>query len=192
MSFVTSAAFSPDSRRIAYNKDQGVTIVDVTSGSTVNQFPFMMASSVEYSPDGKELLVAGDKTLRLINPDSDQLIATMTDTRGPLFAAIFSPDGKYIISGAGSNIRVWDADTHVAIGDLKGGYGTISDLGISADDRRIVANNFVGGGLWPGPAEWPDLLCNRLIHNMSDKQWNEWVEPDIPYELACPDLPKAG
>jgi len=28
-----------------------------------------------------------------------------------------------------------------------------------------------------------------LTENMSHKQWNEWVSPDIEYIKVCPDLP---
>jgi hypothetical protein len=45
--------------------------------------------------------------------------------------------------------------------------------------------------VWPGPAAWPDLLCAKLTTNMSHKQWDEWVSPDIDYIQVCPDLPIA-
>ena len=71
-----------------------------------------------------------------------------------------------------------------------------SNLAITDDNRQIVADNLLvddysGGGIWPGPRAWPDLLCAKVTQNMSDKQWNQWVEPAIPYTAACPDLPKA-
>jgi WD40 repeat protein len=191
-SYISSAAFSPDSRHVIYNGDQGLRIVDVTSGQTVKEFPFMSAYSVAYRADGEQILVAGDKTIRLVEPDSDRVLAEMTDTRGEINAAVFTPDGRYIISGSSGGVRVWDAETHQAIGDLNGGSEYIADIGTSSDGRRIVTDNLPGGGVWPGPAEWPDLLCSKLTQNMSDQQWNEWVDPSIPYQPACPGLPKAG
>jgi len=31
-------------------------------------------------------------------------------------------------------------------------------------------------------------MCAKLATNMSQKQWNEWVSPDIDYVKACPNL----
>ena len=45
--------------------------------------------------------------------------------------------------------------------------------------------------LWPAPMACPDLLCAKLTTNMSQKQWRDWVSPDIDYIKACPDLPIA-
>jgi hypothetical protein len=41
---------------------------------------------------------------------------------------------------------------------------------------------------------YPDAIsamCAKLATNMSQKQWNEWVSPDIHYVKACPNLPIA-
>ena len=42
--------------------------------------------------------------------------------------------------------------------------------------------------VWPAVAG-PKDLCDKLTANMSHKQWNEWVSPDIDYIKVCPDLP---
>lgn len=42
--------------------------------------------------------------------------------------------------------------------------------------------------LWPAVAP-PDMLCAKLIANMSHQQWRDWVSPDIEYTQACPNLP---
>ena len=47
--------------------------------------------------------------------------------------------------------------------------------------------------LWPVPAPSPspEALCAKLTHNMSRKQWNNWVSPAIDYIAVCPGLPEA-
>ena len=37
----------------------------------------------------------------------------------------------------------------------------------------------------------PEMLCAKLTANMSHKQWDVWVSPDIDYVQACPGLPIA-
>jgi hypothetical protein len=43
--------------------------------------------------------------------------------------------------------------------------------------------------VWPGPAAWPEMLCDKLSANMSHQQWRDWIAPDINYIQACPNLP---
>ena len=45
--------------------------------------------------------------------------------------------------------------------------------------------------VWPAVAS-PEDLCSKLTQNMSHKQWDEWVSPDIDYITGCPDLPIAA
>ena len=35
--------------------------------------------------------------------------------------------------------------------------------------------------LWPTYPDPASAMCAKLATNMSHKQWNEWVLPDIPY-----------
>jgi hypothetical protein len=38
---------------------------------------------------------------------------------------------------------------------------------------------------------WADTLCGKLTRNMSAKEWQEWVSPEIEYRERCPGLPIA-
>jgi WD40 repeat protein len=206
---ITSAAFSPDSRRLVHNKGFRATVVDVSSGRTVKgPFDELSAEYVAYRPDGAQILAVGPnrsgstmaRTINLIDPQSGQIVAEMNDSTG-ITAPTFSADGKYIISGHDNAIRVWDAENHTAIGDITGGTSQADVIAISDDNSLIVSNNlsidrggdtFKEPGIWPGPAAWPDLLCDKLAENMSDEDWSEWIGTEIPYTPACPDLPKAA
>jgi hypothetical protein len=50
-----------------------------------------------------------------------------------------------------------------------------------------------GVQLWPGPQVWSDELCAKLSANISERQWREWISPDIDYRGdLCRNLPTAG
>jgi len=89
------------------------------------------------------------------------------------------------VSGDG-HLQFWDVDSGTPLGNPipKG-----SIIG-SAEDGRVAltAEVFPGFRIMRSRPTAADL-CAKLVSNMSRKQWNEWVSPDIPYQKACPDLP---
>lgn len=90
--------------------------------------------------------------------------------------------------------RIWNADTGDQIGTPLGGHErSVRYVKVSLDGRRIVSSaNDDTIRIWPGPAAWPELLCDKLTANMSRPQWKEWVSPDIDYMPQCPGLPIPG
>jgi hypothetical protein len=51
----------------------------------------------------------------------------------------------------------------------------------TADSARVL--------VWPGPARWADLICSKLVMNMSREQWRTWISAAIPYQPQCEGLP---
>jgi WD40 repeat protein/serine/threonine protein kinase len=67
--------------------------------------------SAVFAPDGKRVLTTDDKSARMWDASSGQLLFTMShgDT---VHAAVFSPDGSRIITaGADGAVRIWNAAT---------------------------------------------------------------------------------
>ena len=72
---------------------------------------------------------------------------------------------------------------------LTGHANTVYGVAFSPDGQRLAsASGDNTARLFPVAAT-SKTLCDKLIENMSRKQWREWVSPDIPYIATCPGLP---
>ena len=124
----------------------------------------------------------------------------------PITAMDVSADGALIVTGGdGGQIQLWNGDEHVLISDRFSGHTNDDAAGrgnrirsvfmaadgsyfLTADDGKIL--------VWPGPNLWAEILCSKLLVNMSDKHWKEWITGriakagSIPYTEQCPGLPK--
>lgn len=149
--------------------------------------------SLTYSPDGHLLAsAADDATIRLWNPQTREPVGQpLTGHTDAIFDVAFSPDGTRLVSAsADTSVRVWDVATGRQFGDpLYGHSGFVLSVAYRPDGK-----SFASGGrdgfvhLWPATAT-PEVVCDKLNANMSHKQWDEWVSPDIDYIKACPGLP---
>jgi len=111
-SYVKGVCFSPDGKRLASaSRDGSIRIWDTENGSCVltKVFGTEGCSSVEYSKDGKYLLITYGKTVKVLDATSGTCIQTF---HGHLFSvntATFSPDGKRIVSASwDNNVIIWD------------------------------------------------------------------------------------
>jgi WD40 repeat protein len=105
-----------------------------------------------------------------------------------------SADGGLIATGgtdkASGQVQLWDGLEHVRIGTsvLAPRSGNVGSVAIAPDASFFVTADHREILVWPGPAQWPDMICSKLVWNMSRKQWREWVSPVIPYQEQCPGL----
>jgi WD40 repeat protein len=198
---VIRASFSPDGSRVvtASVQDNALRVWSADTGQPIGQ-PMKghteLVWSVAFSPDGQRVVSGGfDKTVRVWDIDTGQPVAPpMTGHTDVVSAVTFSPDGHRVVSGSwDQTLRLWDTDTGQALGPpMTGHTDGVTSVAFSPDGGRVISGSTDGTvRAWPTPdhGAWSDLLCDKLIANMSRQEWKVWVSPDIDFIAVCPDLP---
>ncbi len=115
--------------------------------STVKMFPLAEASLgvTALSPDGRRIVSASDKALRLWDAETGAPIGgPLVGHTEPVSSVAFSPDGTRIVSGGRDDVvRLWDAATGVPIGaPFTGHTDAVSAVVFSPDGARIVSGSW--------------------------------------------------
>jgi WD40 repeat protein/serine/threonine protein kinase len=158
-----SLTFSPDGSRLAtaacgrgaHGGPGPVVLWETASASRVATFPGRpeQIGKLEFTPDGRSLLIASRSGVRLWKcpsrrGESDPQPAGHKDEAWSL---AFSPDGQVLASGSDdterdSTIKLWDPADGRLLSAWQGGEGTVASLAFSPDARLLVSGHLVETG----------------------------------------------
>jgi len=100
-------------------------------------------TSMDFSPDGKLLAVAGFNEVLLLNPADGSIVNRFIGMSQRIESVRFSPDGKKLAVAAGTpaqsgELQVWDVETGKLTSSIPVGYDTIYGASWSPDSTKIA------------------------------------------------------
>lgn len=150
--YVSSAAFSPDGKRIvSASADNTVRIWDVETGKEIRKFEKHtdQVNSAAFSPDGKRIVSASDdKTVRIWNAETGEEIHRFEEYSNDVRSAAFSPDGKLVVTAdADFSVRIFDVESGAVFQKSGLSWNAVSFSPnakqlVSGDDNNVVIWEF--------------------------------------------------
>ena len=102
--------------------------------------------SIAFSPDGLLLVSASeDNTVRLWNPETHVLEATLRGHTDSVLSVAFDPDGMLVASGgADGAVRLWDPHTQTLEATLRGHTDSVLSIAFSPDGMLVASGSADG------------------------------------------------
>lgn len=154
---VSSAVFSPDSKRIVTSSsDQTARVWDVERGQPLlilAGFTTTVWSAI-FSPDGKRIATTtyGNQQAQLWDAARGQRLLTLAGHTDEVWSTVFSDDGAHLLTLSLDNtVCVWDTTTGQLLHTLAGHTDTVRAARFSPDGARIFTwSNDGTARMWDG------------------------------------------
>jgi WD40 repeat protein len=193
--------FSPDGNRLAVG---GFGVRLWNTGTTQPEGPVLLsgqavglAVSVAFSRDGKVLAAGmGDSSVELWDPQSRKTLppSPLRGHTSQILSMAFGPGPQLATVADDGTLRLWDSLTGKPAAAPLVSTDILYSVAVSPDGRLAAVGRIddVDAATTVSPARAdPAQLCDKLVANMSHKQWRDWVSPALDYQTLCPNLPVA-
>jgi WD40 repeat protein/tRNA A-37 threonylcarbamoyl transferase component Bud32 len=153
---------SPDGRRalVLNVSDDRIRLREVMSGQPVG-LPMPINEHgkrvVEFSPDGKTILVGSGQTTQLWDTATGKARGRPRLHDLPVRVAAFTPDGRAFVTGDPNGaVRRWDSETGEPLGPVMHHAGGILGVALSRDGRTLLTGGADGTArLWESASGQP-------------------------------------
>jgi WD40 repeat protein len=103
--------------------------------------------SLAYRPDGKLLALGTYKEVRLADPVTGSVTATLAGHAGTVRALAFSPDGKLLAAAGGlpargGEVKIWDIEKRAEVRTIKGHGDCIYGVAFSPDGKSLATSSY--------------------------------------------------
>ncbi len=106
-----------------------------------------LIGALAYSPDGKMLALGEFKEVRLIEPESGKVMATLPGEAEDVRAVAFSPDGKLLAAAGGlpaqsGEVKIWDVEKRAELRTIHGHADCIYAVEFAPDGKSIATSSY--------------------------------------------------
>jgi len=128
-----------------------------------------VVTSLDYSPDGRLLAVAGFHEVLLHHADGSGIVARLVGLSDRIESVRFSPDGRLLAVSGGlparmGEVQIWDVEKHGLLLSVPIGYDTVHGVSWSPDGR-LVAFGCPDNNVRAVAAETGELVLQQGSHN---------------------------
>ncbi|MBN1416065.1 MAG: hypothetical protein JW973_13270 [Bacteroidales bacterium] len=191
---------SPGGRFIVVGTDDGKVIrwnIDNTEKTILFQSDGNKIHAITFNSSGSKIAF-GDKngTMRIMDARTNTIIRTVAAHAAPIMDLEFSPDDRQIATAStDKSLRIWDANNlnNKPVVLKEHGDNFVLSVSFSPDGRFLVSSanqsdlsktNYIY--VWPVYADqMADILCSKLERNFTQREWENYVSPDIEYRKTC-------